>query len=139
MLSSQPNPTQSVRTVLHLSPSVSVAAIVCAQRRGLRMQEWLDKVVVDACAGGDAENGRAGTLTDEMTIELFAHVASQSPGLLTGRWKLLFERVLLEDTLWDYSTQTLDELEEQPDCSARLNVERLRRQWPQLVAASLAF
>ena len=129
---------ESVRTVLFLSPSVTAVAIVTAQRRGLRMQEWLDKLVVDACTGAVGEKRQAGTMSDDMTIELFARVASHSPGLLTDRWHLLFERTVLDDSLWDYPTTTLEALEADPNCNPSLNVERLRRKWPRLLAAVFA-
>ena len=134
-----PNDTsaQPVRTVIHISPAVSAAAIVCAQRTGLRMQEWLDKIVIDACAAQGAP--QAGSLTDEMTIELFAHIANYGPGLLTGRWKLLFERVRIEDDLLDYPSRSMIELEEDPEAALpTLNLERLRQRWPRLLAAAFA-
>ena len=129
---------ESVRTVLFLSPSVTAVGIVTAQRRGLRMQEWLDKLVVDACTGAVGENQEVGTMSDDMTIELFARVASHSPELLTDRWHLLFERTVLDDSLWDYPTITLEALEADPNCTPSLNVQRLRRKWPRLLAAAFA-
>lgn len=138
MLPPKLNPTHSVRTSLHLSPSVAAAAIVCAQRRGLRMQEWLDKIVVDACADTGTNAARAGALTDDMTVELFAHVSSRAPGLFTGRWKLLYERVRLDDSLWKHPVVTVAEMENGISLASTLNLERLRCQWPQLVAAAFA-
>lgn len=134
----QTHSDESVRTVLFLSPAVTAVAIVTAQRRGLRMQEWLDKLVVDACTGSGDEKCRIGNMTDDMTIELFARVATHSPGLLTDRWHLLFQRALFDDSLWDYPTTTLEALEADPDCTPSLNVERLRRKWPNLVAVAFA-
>jgi len=136
MRQSIPTTNQAVRTIFHLSPSVSVAAVICAQQRGLSLGEWLDRIVVDACAAPGPADERAGTLTDDMTVELFAHVSSYSPGLLTGRWRLLFDRIVLDDSLWDYPTATVEDLEDGMDNTATINVVRLRRQWPQLLAAA---
>ena len=129
---------ESVPTVLFLSPSVTAVAIITAQRRGLRMQDWLDKLVVGACSGAVGEKQEVGTMSDDMTIELFARVASHSPGLLTDRWHLLFERTVLDDSLWDYPTTTLEAMEADPNSTPSLNVERLRRKWPRLLATAFA-
>lgn len=131
---------QLIRTIVHMSPAVSVAALMTAQRRGQNLQAWLDRVVVDACAANsDSADSHAGALTDDMTLQLFAHVASQSPGLLTGRWRLLFERVLQEQDLWVYPAPTMADVEDGIDSAEPyLSQARLREAWPRLLASSFA-
>lgn len=125
-----------VRTIFHISPSVMVAALACAERRQLNLQEWLDKMVVDACADINSPDF-IGRLTDDMTLDLFAHVASHSPGLLTGRWKILFYRCQLEEALWDVPRALIDDEDDGMDCTPILSVERLRHRWSELLSSSL--
>lgn len=127
--------TYGVRTIFHISPSVMVAALSCAQRRDLNLQEWLDKMLVDACADANATNF-TGRLTDDMTLELFAHVASHSPGLLTDPWRMLFHRCQLEDSLWDIPKALIDDEGDGMDCAPVLSVDRLRHRWSELLSAS---
>lgn len=131
-----PQPTQAVRTLLHLSPAVSVAALVAAQRRGLRLREWLDQVVVDAVTTGEGEDATRHRELNDATASLFARMATRNPELLEGRWRLLYERVRLDESLWTYPRVTLDDVESGVDGSAILNLAQLRRRWPELVAAS---
>lgn len=136
MLGPLPQPTQAVRTLLHLSPAVSVAALVAAQRRGLRLREWLDQVVVDAVTTGEGEKGTSQRELTDATVSLFARMATRNPELLEGRWRLLYEHVRLDESLWTYPHVTLDDVESGVDGSAILDVAQLRRRWPELVAAS---
>lgn len=136
MLGPSLQPTQAVRTMLHLSPAVSVAALVAAQRRGLRLREWLDQVVVDAVTTGEGEDGTSHRELTDATVSLFARMAMRSPELLEGRWRLLYERVRLDESLWTYPHVTLDDVESGVDSSAILDLAQLRRRWPELVAAS---
>jgi hypothetical protein len=136
MLGPLPQPTQAVRTTLHLSPAVSVAALVAAQRRGLRLREWLDQVVVNAVTTGEDVDASAQRELTDATVSLFARMAARSPELLEGRWRLLYEHVRLDDSLWTYPDVSLDDVESGADCSAVLDVAQLRRRWPELVAAS---
>jgi len=89
---------QPVRTVLHLSPAVTSAALTEAQRHQQGLAEWVERLVVDSCAASDDRLERR--LSELMSVELFAHVASNCPGALVGRWRLLFDRCLLEPALW---------------------------------------
>ena len=136
MLGPQPQPTQAVRTMLHLSPAVSVAALVAAQRRGLRLREWLDQVVVDAVTGPAGDDDSAKRMLKEATVALFARVAVSSPELLEGRWRLLWERVRLDESFWRYPTLTLDDIESGASAAPVLDEGQLRRRWAELVAAT---
>lgn len=133
LLSEEP----AVRTVLHLSPAVAAAAMVQAQRRGLRLQRWLDSTVTAACLRANQRQSN-GLLHERACVELFAQVATRSPELLVGRWRLLFERVRLEPTLWDYPVQNVEQAELDPDSLVVLNVDRLLPRWPELVCAAFA-
>lgn len=136
MLGPLPQPTQAVRTMLHLSPAVSVAALLAAQRRGLRLREWLDQVVVDAVTTVEAADASGQREFSDATMSLFARLAARSPELLEGRWRLLYERVRLDESLWVYPRLTLDDVEHGVDGSAQLDEAKLRRRWPEFVAAS---
>ncbi|ODU97330.1 MAG: hypothetical protein ABT20_18660 [Rubrivivax sp. SCN 70-15] len=136
MLPPLPQPTQAVRTTLHLSPAVSVAALLAAQRRGLRLREWLDQVVVDAVSGDAGDDGSAQRVLSDATASLFARLVSVAPERLEGRWRLLYERVRLDDSLWSYPRQTLDEVELDGGEEPVLDEAQLRRRWPELLAAA---
>lgn len=96
----------------------------------------MESLVVRNCANGADENltHAEDRLSDLMTVELFAHVASQCPGAFMSRWKLLFERCLQEPALRQYPTVTLKEVEASEDCQPTLDAGRLLRRWPVLVA-----
>jgi hypothetical protein len=128
------SPAQSVRTVLHLTPAVTTAALVSAQRHGMSIGRWLEGLIVHGCVADLATP--SSQLRDPLALELFAHVASYSPGLLTGRWRLLLDRCRLDDELWQYPNVTVDEAEAGEDCQPYLDVEALRRRWPALVAGA---
>lgn len=125
----------SVRMVVHLPPSAVVAGLMQAQRRKLKMADWLSDVVVQAC--DDAASATAGQqLGDTLAADLFIHVASHDSDLLTGRWRLLYERCRLEPSLW---TETLvagkGGEEAPPEVLRTLNAEAVRERWPSLVAS----
>lgn len=111
--------------------------MVQAQRRGLRLQRWLDSTVTEACIKANKRHS-SGLLHERACVELFAQVATRSPELLVGRWKLLFERVRLEPTLWDYPVHSVEQTELDPDCLVSLNVDRLIPRWPELVCTVFA-
>ncbi len=126
-------PKQVIRTVLHLSPAVTTAALMTAQAHHMPLGLWLEDLVVQGC-GADVETQTQRRLAFLMVSELFAHVASNCPGALTGRWKLLHERCLLESELWRFPAVTVAEVEAGADCQPFLDVSRLRERWPALVA-----
>lgn len=121
-----------VRTVLHLSPAVMVAALLSAQKNGLNLREWLDRAVADRIADDHPEGAAPWSV---QSADLFAHVANCSPELLHGRWSLLFERVLLDRSLWHEPTLTVGEIEDgEPPKEPFIVPARLRKAWPRLVA-----
>jgi hypothetical protein len=128
---------QKVRTTLHLSPSLVGVAVLSAQRAGLRLHEWLDRVVAHACMSGEQADDSLPTMPwADAVVELFARIASTAPEALTGRWRVLYARVCAEDELWDYPRRTVGEIEDgEVPPPPSLNIGRLRRAWPRLVAA----
>lgn len=125
---------QPVRTVLHLSPVVTSAALVQAQRHHQGLKEWMEGLIVQNCATGETSQSER-RLAELMSIELFAHIASNCPGALQGRWRLLFDRCAQDETLWRYPEVTLEEAEAGADCQPILDVTALSRQWSRLVAS----
>lgn len=108
-----------------------------AQRRGLRLQQWLDSIVVDACVRA-GRTTPVGSLSDRATAELFVRVAMQTPHVLSGPWKLLLEQLRMRHDLWDYPTQTVEEAQTKSCPPITLNLERVHQSWPALVAAAFA-
>ena len=71
------------------------AAIVSAQKCGLSLREWLDRVVASLIADDHPEGAAPWSV---LAADLFADVANCSPELLHGRWALLYEHALLDET-----------------------------------------
>lgn len=121
-----------VRTVLHLSPAVMVAAVVSAQRNQTSLREWLDRAVANLIADDHPEGAAPWS---SQAADLFAQVASCSPELLRGRWALLYEHVLLERDLWHQPEPTPVEVVDAELPEAPYIVpSRLRKAWPRLVS-----
>lgn len=140
MPSTELRPPASVRTVLHLSPAVCVAAISAAQQSGMTLQEWLDHRVSYALADDEVmvEQGINALAPWSLACaELFLQVANQAPETLSGRWALLYERVRLERRLWHLPTQTMEEIESgAPPSEPFISPAKLRAAWPRLCAAT---
>lgn len=119
--------------MLHLSPTVTVAALRSARRQDMNLSQWLEYLVMDG-ALTDADSQDTHHLGHLLAVQLFAHIASTSPGTLAGRWKLLFERCKLTPELWHYPNLSLAEIEAGEDDSPKLNSEVLLRLWPTLVS-----
>lgn len=92
--------------------------------------------MVSAVTTGEGVDAPAQRELSDATVSLFARMASRSPELLEGRWRLLYERVRLDDSLWTYPDVSLGDVESGVDCSAVLDVAQLRRRWSELVAAT---
>lgn len=125
---------QPVRTVLHLSPAVTSAALVQAQRHRQGLHEWMEGLVVQSSATDSAAQDER-RLAELMSMELFAHVSSHCPGALQGRWRLLFDRCAQDEALWHHPQVTLEEAEAGADCQPVLDVQALARRWSHLVAS----
>lgn len=127
-----------VQTILNLSPAVCAAALSAAELSGLSLEEWLEHRVSYAMADDEVmiTDGLNGIAPWSLACaDLFVEVANSSPGTLSGKWQLLYERVKLEKELWHWPTSTLEEVEggmlsSKPYVS---NV-RLRAAWPRLCA-----
>lgn len=77
---------------------------------------------------------------DEASMELFAAVASESPGVLTGRWRVLFDLVHADLSLWKVVKATVGEIEDGlvPNEPPVIDRVRLRERWPALIATVFA-
>lgn len=136
MLKPAPLSPDNPRAML-MTPDVAVAAMLTARRRGLRLREWLDQVVIDAVSAAEGCGGQAPDALTDATVSLFVRTASRQPDLLEGHWKLLYERVWRDDSLWSYPSQTVCDFEAGVRAEPMLDEAQLRRRWPELVAASL--
>jgi hypothetical protein len=82
----------------------------------------------------DEENAEHSAM-GEASMALFVCIATRAPELLEGRWRLLYERVRLEDGLWKYPASTVAEAEEgATDMRRTIDAEQIRRRWPALIA-----
>jgi hypothetical protein len=109
------------------------AAVLSAQKNNMSLREWLDRAVASLIADDHPEGAAPWSV---QSADLFAQVASCSPEVLSGRWALLYEHVLLERDLWQHSEPTQAEIEDGalPDAPFILP-SRLRKAWPRLVAS----
>lgn len=127
------NPSSAVRAVIHLSPAVYVAGIVTAQRAGLSYSEFLDSAITKACAGSEGEKAIAPW--SPAAMELFLSVADAAPNLLAGAWRVLYSKVLTEETLWEAPRATLGEVDSFLGTDGwRIDELKLRKAWPRLVS-----
>jgi hypothetical protein len=56
-----------------MSPAVTAAAILSAQKRGLNLREWLERAVANLIADEDDEGAAPWSL---QSVDLFANVAN---------------------------------------------------------------
>jgi hypothetical protein len=123
--------TAGVRTILRMSPAVTAAAIVSAQKCGLNLCEWLDRAVANLIADDHPEGAAPWSVH---SADLFAQVVNCSPELLHGRWAVLAELVRLDRSLCHEPTQTVGDMEDgEPLCEPYIVAARLRKAWPRLV------
>lgn len=137
MFETTPEPTRAIPTTLHLSPAVATAALMAAYRRGLFLYEWMDQVVSAAVTLESGANAPSMRKPTDDTAALFALVAAHHPHLLVGRWRLLYERVQLDERLWIEPRVTLDDIESGVDGKPVLDEAQLRHRWAELFAAAL--
>jgi len=126
---------QYARTILHLAPAVIVAAVVAAHSRQMRLNQWLETLILEHQAGDENDPASSASLSRSMLVELFARVASRCPEILQGRWRLLRERCLLEPSLWHHPKCSDADIENGCSCTPYLDIKQLETRWPALVAS----
>jgi len=140
MQTTSPEISLGVRTVLHLSPAVCVAALSGAQQAGLTLQEWFEERVGYALAEDPVmlDEGLSALAPWSLAAaDLFVQTANQAPETLSGRWALLYERVKLDRGLWRLPTQSVEDAE----CGEALDrpyvsLPKVRAAWPRLCAST---
>lgn len=127
-----------VRVILHISPSVYVAGILSAQRRGLKLDEFLDSAITSASAVDPADPAHE-LPWGRHAMELFLQLADTIPEALRGHWRVLYAKVLQEPDLWQAPVATLGDLESgQATDGWRINEAALTKAWPRLVSSVFA-
>lgn len=123
-----------VRTVLHVSPSVYVAGLLAAQRQGLTLREFLDAAIASACSDA-ADDSSENAPWSASAMALFQQVADTLPDLLTGKWRVMYAKVLADESLWEAPSATLGDLDEfMASDGWRINERALKKAWPRLVS-----
>lgn len=124
-----------VRVVMHVSPSVYVAGLLTAQRREMRLSEFLNHAIASACAS-DADDPAHTLPWSPDTVELFLQLADTMPDAFRGPWKVLYAKVLEDESLWLPSEATVgDAAEGQSDDGWRIDGTALAKAWPRLVSS----
>lgn len=126
-----------VQTVVPMTPETLGAATKAARASGQTFERWLADAVELSYSVND---GLLDAPWDRASMELFASVASESPGLLTGRWRALFDLVGADASLWRPVPCTVGEIEEglAPCEPPSVDVGALAGRWPSLVARAFA-
>lgn len=133
MSHAKPSPSAGVRTVLHISPAVFTAGLLAAQRRGLSLGEFLDDAIVGACS--DASDKDSDAPWSATAMSLFVQVVDTVPDLLTGKWRVMYAKVLADESLWEAPSCTMEDLEGfMASDGWRINERALKKAWPRLVS-----
>ncbi len=127
-----------VRVIFHISPSVYVAGILSAQRRGLKLDEFLDAAITAAAAAEPSDPAHE-LPWSRHSMELFLLLADILPEALPGPWRVLYAKVLQEPDLWKAPEASLEEVESgTADDEWRINEAALTKAWPRLVSSVFA-
>lgn len=128
-----------IRTVLHLSPAVCVAALSAAQQSGLTLQEWFEERVGYALAEDPImlHEGLAAIAPWSLaSADLFAQIANQAPEALSGQWAILYERIRADGSLWHMPSQSVEDAECGEVNDPYISLPKLRAAWPRLCAST---
>lgn len=127
-----------VRVVLHISPSVYVAGILSAQRRGQKLNEFLDSAITKA-SSSDPDDPAHDLPWSPHAAALFLQVADTTPEALRGPWKVLYAKVVDDPTLWEAPQATVGDFEASLATDGwRINEAALVRAWPRMVSSVFA-
>ena len=127
---------QGIRAILHISPSVYVAGLLSAQRRGLKLGEFLNAAITSECARG-VDDASDTPPWSKHTVKLFLHAVDLAPETLEGAWKILYAKVLADSALWEAPRSTIGDAEDGAHADGwRINENALTKAWPRLVAGA---
>lgn len=63
-------------------------------------------------------------------MSLFLQVADTLPDLLTGKWRVLYAKVLADESLWEAASCTVDDIDQfMADDGWRINAAALKKAW----------
>lgn len=122
-----------VQAIVKLTPDALGSAVLAARASGQSFECWLsDAIELSASVGEHGLNAP----WDASSMQLFASIASMSPGVLTGKWRTLFDIVAADPSLWRPVPATLGEIEEglAPCEPPVVDMQRLSHRWAALVA-----
>jgi hypothetical protein len=122
-----------VQTVVPMTAETLGAATKAARASGLSFERWLADAVELSYSVTD---GLLDAPWDRASMELFAAVASESPGSLTGQWRTLFDLVDADQSLWRHVPCTVGDIEDgvAPCEPPHVNIDVLTPRWASLVA-----
>lgn len=124
-----------VRAVLHFTPSTYTAALLSAQQRGLKLNEFLDAAIASACAS-TREGPAAQAPWSPHAMDLFLQLADTLPEAFRGPWRVLYDKVLNDPSLWSMPQMTLDEHDDSAASGEwHINAAALAKAWPRLVSS----
>ena len=129
-------PSPGVRVVFHVTPSTYVTTLLSAQRRGLKLGEFVDDALTKACAS-DQEDPAHELPLGPHAMDLFLHLADTQPDAFRGMWKVLYAKVLNDQTLWATPGQSVGDHEAGEAAEGwHINEAALTKAWPRLVAST---
>jgi hypothetical protein len=136
MTSTTTTASPGVRVVLHVTPSIYVNTLLSAQRRGLKFGEFLDDALTRACASDEQDPVRELPLGPH-AMDLFLHLADTQPDAFRGMWKVLYAKVLNDQSLWTMPGQSVGDHEAGEATEGwHINETALTKAWPRLVAST---
>lgn len=126
------HPSQ-VHAIVQIAADTLGTAAKSARAAGQTFDRWLSDAIELSSSLG--EHGLDAPW-DASSMQLFAAVASVSPGVLTGKWRTLFDIVAADQSLWRPVPATLGEIEEglAPCEPPVVDMQRLSHRWATLVA-----
>jgi hypothetical protein len=137
MQANSTNQPVGVRAILHITPSTYTAALLSAQQRGLKLNEFLDAAIASACSA-TPEGSASQAPWGPHAMDLFLQLADTVPEAFRGPWKILYAKVLNDPSLWRAPQMTLDEYDASAGTASadwHINAAALTKAWPRLVAS----
>ena len=125
-----------VRVVMYLSPSVYASGVQMAQRKGLGQREFFEHAVASACLSSVDDLSHEPPWSHH-SVDLFLGIADDAHQLFEGPWKVLYNKVAMDESLWEPPLTTVGDIEdgELPE-GWRINRNELIKAWPRLVSSA---